>query len=77
MKPPPHAGDRQTATLRNWFHAGGRLHGQVYGHPDPRLPDGEPVTTSRVVEIDEHAGWAKTLNTDYTLEGPPRWTEAK
>lgn len=42
------------------------LVGDVSGHPT--LLDG-PVTTSRVLAVDEAAGWAETLNRVYRL-GP-------
>jgi len=42
------------------------LVGDVSGHPT--LKDG-PVTTSRVLAVDEAAGWAQTLNRLYKL-GP-------
>ena len=66
--------ERQKATLRNWYLDGDRLYGNAYGHPRfPGIMEGEPVRTSRVLEMGD--GWAKTLNTDYTLEGPPRYSQ--
>lgn len=72
---------KQKAILRNWTHypaGGGRfdrdfnhLEGNVYGHPDPWLPDGEYIATSMVLWIDLSLRVAETRNTVYILEGPP------
>lgn len=44
------------------------LYGVIYGHP--KLPDGYPVRTSRMVSFDPSTGKAKTRNTNYTLGKP-------
>lgn len=45
-----------------------RLHGKVYGHE--RFEDGDPVTTSRVHNLDMKNRIAKTNNTTYELGEP-------
>lgn len=43
------------------------LHGNVYGHP--RFEDGDPVSTSSIVDIKDGDGYkiVSTRNTDYVL----------
>ncbi len=56
------------ARLRNWYRVGDRLHGYVYDHPRPDLPDREFIITSTVLL--EWSGYAQTRNTLYKLEEP-------
>lgn len=54
------------AILNPWArYAGGFLIGRVYNHP--LLSDGKIIVTSLVLELDEPAGYAKTINTHYKL----------
>ena len=46
------------------------LVGQVACHP--RLPGARRVVTSRLLLLDETAGWARTVNRLYRLKTPPR-----
>lgn len=57
--------EKQRAKLDRWEYDGVRLHGIVYDHP--RLPDGKPVSTSRVTWIDLAMKIAETRNTVYIL----------
>jgi hypothetical protein len=61
---------KQKATLKNWVKHPflNSLLGEVYGHPDKDLPDGELITTSTIVNLDRDNKTAETLNTIYTLE---------
>lgn len=44
------------------------LCGYVYGHP--YLRDGDPATTSTILEFSDDDSWARTLNTLYRLHEP-------
>lgn len=47
-----------------------RLKGRVYGHPNPRHPDGKEVVTSSIVGV--RGRLVTTSNgTEYLLEGAP------
>jgi hypothetical protein len=62
--------------LNQWFvarvnytsHSEFVLCGYVYGHP--YLRDGNPATTSTIVEFSDDNSWACTLNTLYRLHEP-------
>lgn len=58
---------KQTAHLENWkkstFH--NSLTGYVTGHP--KLEDGDLITTSKILNLDEENNTVETLNTIYTL----------
>lgn len=47
------------------------IFGRVYGHPNPRLPDGTEVHTSSILKKDLENNRVETLNTNYIL-GKPR-----
>lgn len=59
--------------LERWYYARHPRCGQlclcglISGHP--RIPDG-PATTSPLLAIDAHAGWARTLSRWYRLGEP-------
>ena len=72
-------------TLKNWSTVGGSsnpylapelqtlcLRGEVYGHP--KHEDGKRIHSSPVVDLDIDNNTARTLNTEYVLDGPdPQW----
>lgn len=66
--------ERQTARLENWIKYGppesSWFCGNVYDHPNPDLPDGMWVYTSRILSISDDNKSAKTKNTDYALGEP-------
>lgn len=65
-------GGRQKAKLEDWYVGSDNLlHGNVYGHP--KIPDGEFITTSRIVTLNSENGEAETLNTNYKLGSPKRF----
>ncbi len=47
-----------------------RLRGEIYGHPNPRFPDGEIALSSSLISLDVTARIAKTKNTVYELGDP-------
>jgi len=44
--------------------------GKVYGHPDFKFEDGDPIKTSRIKEFNGKELWVKTENTRYDLGNP-------
>lgn len=61
----------QLARIENWYIGhDDRLYGEAYGHPDPKIPDGSPVITTRVVTYDRLNNRAVTQNTEYVLGNP-------
>lgn len=74
---------KQKAHIDNWsLHFGGTihvdhpeltrfvLHGDVQGHPNPDLPDGEYIYTSHIEVLDLVNKICETRNTRYTLGAP-------
>lgn len=61
--------EKQKARLENWYVGpNDLLYGVVYGHP--KISDGTPVSTSRVVSFNPETKKAETLNTHYELGNP-------
>ncbi len=65
---------RQKAHLENWWAephpdvpGSYWILGNVYGHPNPHLPDGMEVHTSILMSLDFSERTAETMYTDYTL----------
>lgn len=60
---------KKSVFLTDWFVGpNDLLYGRVYGHPE--IPDGEEVSTSRVVEFNKETNTAITKNTKYILLRP-------
>jgi hypothetical protein len=61
--------EKKKAKLNNWSKCpfSESLIGNVEGHYNSELSDGEKVRTSRIVKLDEENNTAETLNTIYTL----------
>jgi hypothetical protein len=66
----PEHPERPPVILRRWRYSRfnpEQLVGDVYNHPNPRIPDGKRIRTSRLVWLREDLGLAQTLNTLYVL----------
>lgn len=48
------------------------LAGDIFGHPNPFIMEGEPSTTSPLLALDLAHRWARTRNTQYELGVPDR-----
>lgn len=57
-----------TGTLQNWAKSGKVFYGEIYGDTKGRFPDGTPIRTSRVEDIDGDTVY--TLNSIYKLGVP-------
>jgi hypothetical protein len=53
--------------LENWQLINNHLYGEIHNDEKGRFPDGTPIRTSTLQEINEAEGYAQTLNTRYTL----------